>query len=252
MFKYQRNAQYNGPLFDFRGPNYGCTTRPLTELSTNRDLIKNEIELMQALGTTNIQQGLTWGWRTLSERAPFTGGRSIDVVRNLKFLVLLTDGNNFYSRDIGESPNQTAYGAWGYARVEGQENLKNPLNDLHTSNRWIEGLEPSDLVDTIYSGTSFDLTPESNGDFEQIMNAHTNQACNNIKNDGVSIYAVAFSVPAGGSVRQLLEACGGSGIRPDGSPVIADGTFYFDVNQGGLADAFENIARQITNLRISG
>ncbi|MDJ0612250.1 MAG: TadE/TadG family protein [Rhizobiaceae bacterium] len=252
MFKYQRNIQLNGSLNSSHGPNDGCRTRPITELSTSRDDIKNEIGRMQASGTTNIQQGLTWGWRTLSERAPFTGGRPIDELKNLKFIVLLTDGNNFYSTDGDSTPNQTAYGAWGYARVEGQQNLRNPLTNTHTSNRWIEGLESADLADTIYTAGTFDLTPESNNDFEKIMNAHTNQACVNIKNDGVSIYAVAFAVPQTGGVRQLLQACAGSGIRPDGSPVVADGTFYFDVDQGGLAAAFEDIARQITNLRLSG
>ena len=252
MFKYQRNQQYRGRLTSSHGPNDGCRTRPIVELSTDRGEIQDEIAAMTAGGTTNIQQGLTWGWRTLSKRAPFTGGRSVDEVRNLKFIVMLTDGNNFYSTDGDSTPNQTGYGAWGYARVEGANNLRNPLNGLHTSNRWIEGLETEDLAGTIYGGTNFDLTPEANGDFETIMNAHTNQACTNIKEDGISIYSVAFAVPQTGGVRQLLQACSGTGVRPDGTPVISDGEFYFDVNQGGLQQAFQAIARQITNLRISG
>ena len=252
MFKYQVNNRYRGNFHGFFGPNYGCTSRAITPLTTDRDVVKNELDQMIAYGSTNIQQGLTWGWRTLSERAPFTEGRSIQKDKNLKFLVALTDGNNFYQVDWSNSPNNTSYGAWGYARVEGADNLKNPLNGLHTSNRWGKGLTSSDLAGTIYSPGDVDTTPTTYSQFEGVMNAHTNQACTNIKNDGISIYAVAFSVPASGGVRELMEACAGSGIKPDGNPVIGTGNFYFDVDQGGLSQAFESIARQITNLRISG
>ena len=250
MFKYQRNQQYIGSLSSSRGPNDGCTMQPITELSTDRNLIKDRIDDMGANGTTNIQQGLTWGWRTVSEAEPFSTGRPLSDRRNMKFVVLLSDGNNFYSTDGDSTPNNTAYGAWGYARPA-SAGVPNAMNGLDTHNRWIEGLENADLADTIYTSTSFDLTPESLSDFEAIMNAHTNQACNNIKDDGVTIYTVAFDVPSTGGVRELLEACAGSGVR-DGEPIVASGTFYYDVDQGGLDEAFANIARQIANLRISG
>ena len=250
MFKYQVNRQYVGSLGYWRGPNDGCTTQPITELSTNRQLIKDKIDEMGANGTTNIQQGLTWGWRTVSPGEPFTGGREKEERRNMKFVVLLSDGNNFYSTDGDSTPNNTAYGAWGYARPDSHD-LKNAFNGTESHNRWIEGLESADLAGTIYTTTSFDMTPESYGDFEKIMNAHTNQACNNIKADGVTIYTVAFDVPSSGGVRDLLEACAGSGIK-EGELVVKNGTFYYDVDEGGLEDAFANIARQIANLRISG
>jgi hypothetical protein len=114
-----------------------------------------------------------------------------------------------------------------------------------------DGLTSSDLAGTIYTSTSFDLTPDSYYDFERIMNAHTNQACNNVKADGVSVFTVAFNVPSSGGVRDLLEACSGTGVR-EGEEIMPTGTFYFDADQGNLDDAFASIARQITNLRISG
>lgn len=250
VFKYQRNNQYRGGMSNYHGPNDGCTTQPITELSTEPDVVKNKITQMQATGTTNIQQGLTWGWRTLSPGEPFTGGRDNDDPRNMKMIVALTDGNNFYGSDGDSTPNQTAYGAWGYARPD-THSLVNAFNGEATHNRWAEGMTNTDLAETIYTAGQFDLTPESGSEFSLIMDAHTNQSCNNIKNDGISIFAVAFDVPQSGGVRALLQACAGSGIK-DGVEVIPGGEFYFDVDQGGLADAFDNIARQIANLRIAG
>jgi len=247
MFKYQRNAQYRGSLYEYRGPNYGCTTQALTELSDQRDDIKASIEDMTAYGSTNIQQGLTWGWRTLSSTEPFTGGREYGHRLNMKFIVLLTDGNNFYSTDGDSTPNNTAYGAWGYARPD-THFLKNPVNGLATHNRWMEGLD--DLDGTIYENTFFTSEPDSYDEFEKVMNAHTLQACNNAKASGVSIYAVAFDVPSTGGVRELLEACSGSGMK-DGVEIIPNTAFYHDVDGSGLKEAFASIATQIANLRIA-
>ena len=248
MFKYQRNIQYNGSLGTSRGPNDGCRTQPITELSDQRDDIKDAIDLMGASGTTNIQQGLTWGWRTLSPTEPFTGGREYDDRQNLKFIILLSDGNNFYGTDGDSTPNNTEYGAWGYARPD-SHHLVNPLNGLQTHNRWVEGLD--ELDGTIYESTTFEMEPDSYDEFEAIMNAHTLQACNNVKNSGVSLYTIAFDVPQTGGVRDLLEACAGSGVR-DGDDIIPNTVFYHDVGGDELEEALADIAKQIANLRISG
>ncbi len=247
MFKYQRNAQYRGSLYEYLGPNYGCTTQPLMELSDQRDDIKDTIETMTAYGSTNIQQGLTWGWRTLSSNEPFTAGREYGHRLNMKFIVLLTDGNNFYSTDGDSTPNKSAYGAWVYARPDNHF-LKNPLNGQATHSRWMEGLD--ELDGTIYENTFFVDEPDSYGEFEAVMNAHTLQACNNAKAAGVSIYTVAFDVPSSGGVRELLEACAGSGLK-DGVEIIPNTAFYHDVDGSELEEAFASIATQIANLRIA-
>ena len=247
MFKYQVNQQ-SGYLSEWRGPNYNCSMREIETLSTNQNAIKSSLDQMQANGSTNIQQGLTWGWRTLSDNEPFTEGRENSDIQNMKFVILLTDGNNFYSTDGDSTPNQTSYGAWGYARTANA--LPNPLTGEDTHNRWLNGLSSTDLIGTIYENSSFDTTPESYSDFELIMNAHTNQACRNIKNDEISVFTIAFDVPSNSSVKSLLEACAGSGIRDD-KEIIANGQFYFDVNGSGLEVAMQDIANQIANLRIS-
>ena len=256
IFKYQGD-RVNSNLHEWRGPNYSCSTNPIEQLTDDADYLKDKVDEMNANGSTNLQQGLTWGWRTLSEGEPFTEGRPSDDSQNMKFLIMLTDGNNFYSADYGNSPNRTRYGAWGYARPDGllphamsigSSNPNDPKWETH--NRWAEGLESSDLQDTIYQTANFDLTPEDNSEFELIMNAHTNQACRNIKNDGISIFTIAFDVSNNSSVKNLLDACAGSGIE-NGQPVMAASKFYFDVSSSELDSAMNSIANQIADLRIA-
>ncbi len=253
MFKYQANKKIyryklNNSIWDYHGPNFGCTARPIFPLSTVKQDVKDELDNMIANGSTNIQQGLTWGWRTLSSKLPFDEGRNKSDDKNLKIVILLTDGNNYYGQDYGDTPNQSRYGAWGYAR---QDNiLKHPVTNENTHNRWSDGLSVSDRAGTIYQSVSIDTTPERGSEFEVIMNVHTAQACRNIKADGVTIFAVAFDVPSSGGVRNLMESCSGSGVIA-GKDIMPRGNFFFDVGGSELVAAFENIAQQISQLRVA-
>jgi hypothetical protein len=62
-------------------------------------------------GSTNIPEGLAWGWRVLSPKAPFADGADY-ASTSLKIVVLLTDGTNSintFTTDLGG-----AYSSWGY------------------------------------------------------------------------------------------------------------------------------------------
>ncbi|MCG6857985.1 MAG: pilus assembly protein TadG-related protein, partial [Salaquimonas sp.] len=102
------------------GPNLGCTTTPVTPLTTSKTTIKSSIDAMGANGNTNIQAGVAWGWRTLSPKIPFTGGRDPSDTTNRKYMIVLTDGNNTYNPS--STPNETTYGAWGYGKQGRIEN----------------------------------------------------------------------------------------------------------------------------------
>ena len=276
LFKYQANRRIddrgrsdlrarNNVLNSSIGPNRGCTTQPITPLTTEENTVKTAIDSMIGSGSTNIQQGLTWGWRTLSAAKPFTGGRPITDDKNLKFIILLTDGNNVYGSDSAwtntspfrrtSAPNNTQYGAWGYSRTP-NVNKKHPISGLDTHRRWSAGLNLTDLDRTIYRNANFANVPESGPQFELIMNAHTNQACRNIKLSGISIFTIAFDVPSTGGVRQLLEACAGSGIFTNQSSgresqIVSNVTFYHDVTGDALNKAFARIAQSISAIRIA-
>ncbi len=206
------------------GPNYGCYMRPITKLTTSKSTIKNEIDKMKAKGSTNIQQGIAWGWRTLSPSMPFTGGRDATDEKNRKYMIVLTDGNNTYYSN--STPNGSTYGAWGYDK----------------QGRMDEGLSSADLAGTPYAGTYMNT-------YEKKMNAHTLQTCNNAKAAGVTIFTIAFDVSNGSSVKEMLETCAGSGTV-NNRLVMSSGTFYFDVSASQLDAAMEAIASQISELRI--
>ncbi len=247
MFKYQNNNKTKN-YGSWSGPNYGCTTDPITALTPTQSTVDSAINAMGANGTTNIQQGLTWGWRTLSEGLPFDQGRPKSDVINLKFIILLTDGNNFYDTDGDSTPNESEYGAWGYARPD-SHSLKHAISNEATHNRMSEGLSSTDLTDTIYTMTSFDLTPNSHGDFNEIMNAHTAQSCENVKQDGVSIYTIVYDLNDT-ATEDLMEACAGPGII-DGSTTIAGVEFYHEADGATLDDTFAKIASSISAIRIA-
>jgi Flp pilus assembly protein TadG len=58
------------------GPNLLCTTQSVQTLTADEATADAKIAAMIGAGSTNITSGLMWGWRALSETAPFTEGRA--------------------------------------------------------------------------------------------------------------------------------------------------------------------------------
>lgn len=238
-------------FFADSGPNAFCPDLPVLQLTEDFDEVRDTINNMEAHGGTNIQQGLTWGWKTLSEAEPFTTGRTNTDVENRKLLILLTDGNNQLLEQ--SSQNNSQYSAWGYQRTDNV--LRHALTGANTHRRLFGGTSAQDVNNTIYDG-QFTLPRPANDsdDYADLMNLHTNQACNNIKDDAISIYAIAFDVPTGGKVRELLENCSGSGrIFNNGVPsdIVSGVEFYHDVQGLELNDTFAEISAGITAIRIA-
>lgn len=166
------SVNYSGGTYA-GGPNFMCTTKEITPLTPNKSTVTTGINVMAALGTTNITAGLIWGWRVLSPTAPFTDGRSYSDAENQKILILMTDGDNTYFPN-GKSLTGTHYGAWSYI-------VKGHLGTTSTSTNTIVGK----------------------------MNDRVATACANIKAAGVKIYTVAFQVDDGDTLA-MLETCASS------------------------------------------
>ncbi len=150
------------------GPNFMCTTGAITPLTTSKSTVTTAISNMIALGATNIQEGLMWGWRTLSPGAPFDQGRSYSVNDNQKILILMTDGFNTYYPKTNSSLLKSWYGAWGFV-------ARNHLGSTSTNQ--------STLISK--------------------MNDRTVLACDNVKAAGITIYTVAFQVDDEDTVTML-------------------------------------------------
>ncbi|MCP4936935.1 MAG: pilus assembly protein [bacterium] len=71
-----------------------CPEAPIVELTDNKALITTGIADMDASGWTYIPGGLAWGWRVLSDTAPFTSGVPDSEEDTTKVIVLMTDGEN--------------------------------------------------------------------------------------------------------------------------------------------------------------
>ena len=81
MAKYFMPRPINAPVLPKgAGPNYSCTTEPITPLTDvtvpeGLAAINAAIDRMAANGNTNVPEGMAWGWRTVSSGEPFTEGR---------------------------------------------------------------------------------------------------------------------------------------------------------------------------------
>lgn len=162
--KYQGQSPSGG-----QGPNYNCQTKPLLPLTQTKTAVEDKIRSMSAGGTTNIGEGLMWGWRLLSPGEPFTEGRSKSDPNNQKIIVLMTDGENTYFSNSNQ--NKSTYGAYAYA-------VKNRLGTTYTDSA-----------------------------LRAKMDDNLTQACANAKADNISIYTIAFRLESDPHTQSLLAAC---------------------------------------------
>ena len=200
------------------GPNAFCTVQAMSRLTPSKSDTINAISSMQARGSTNIQAGVSWGWRTLSPSEPYTEGRDYTVTDNKKIMIVMTDGNNTNYPITSSSyskRNKSYYNTWGHSEngrmFDGFDAIANPNHDYTT--------------------------------FRKAMDEHLVETCQNVKAAGISIYSIAFDVPNGSSVKTMLESCA--------STDLGGSKQYFDAqNNAQLIATFQQIAEQLAELAI--
>jgi Mg-chelatase subunit ChlD len=169
-----RTCKYEGAsIGSAQGPNYLCDAKPILPLTTNKASVVSMVQGLIAKGGTNILEGLMWGWRVLSPDEPFTEGRAYNDTENTKYLVLMTDGENWHQ--AMSNHNKSSYHSFGYA-VKGR-------------------------LGTTYTNTAL----------VNQMNAKTLAACTNAKAAGIQVYTVAFRLDDAATLAMLAScASGGS------------------------------------------
>lgn len=94
-------CQYYYDRYWDKNPNQWCNTSHIIPLSSDQDLLKNEISGFQANGSTLGNLGMIWGYRVLSPEPPFEEGSNWDNYKVRRAVVMMTDGqnyiNNYYS-----------------------------------------------------------------------------------------------------------------------------------------------------------
>ncbi len=200
------------------GPNFGCTTQPLQRLTRNAAVLTSLIDNMTAGGTTNIHEGLMWGWRTISPKSVFADGAAYGGNTVNKIIVLMTDGANTWL-DNGSSASKSYMSSNGYfINADGS----NP--DIHF---------PAANQNVSTSGRA-----------RTALDALTKLACANAKAApaNIAIYTIGFSVssdPIDAQGINLLKTC-------------ASQNQYFQANDSSsLIGAFNAIAVSIGKLRLT-
>lgn len=141
-----------------KGPNRDCVTQPIRPLGNDYSAIKRMVNDLQANGTTNITEGVMWGWRALSPEEPFTQGAARDTPGIEKILIVLTDGANvFGNRNVSLG---SSYGSNGYL-VDGR----------------------------------LGVTSGSANTTNALMNERTVTACGNVKKDRITVYTIRLEEP---------------------------------------------------------
>src|SRR5262249_2652654 len=141
------------------GPNYNCAASPILPLTNVKSSVTSAISAMAAGGNTVIPEGIAWGWRVLSPGAPFTEGAAYSDSGTIKFLILLTDGEN----NVGGASNHhdaSSYSAFGFAASG------------HLGN--VNGTETRTVLD-----------------------AKTAAVCTNVKAQGIYVYTIALQITDG-------------------------------------------------------
>ena len=172
---------------------------------------------MTASGSTVIPEGLAWGWRVLSPTEPFTKVEAgptqaaatlspYNDVQWQKIMVLMTDGEN----DVLSNGNEVSSLNGGWYSAYGRSKAT-------TSNRF---------------GTT--TTSQVNGALDTAMLS----ICTKIKNEGITLYTVAFRVSST-TIQNNLKNCATSLTHYS---YAADGV--------ALAAVFDHIGENVANTTI--
>lgn len=153
-----------------KGPDLFCDGAPIQPLTNEYSEVRTAINAMVAAGSTNIPEGLMWGWRVLSPTAPFSEGTSYSDEKTKKIIVLLTDGENNFN--VVPNDNGGFYTSWGH----------------YWGHRLVD--EDAPTFETVQSA----------------LDNKTLKACENIKAAGIELFTVRLEEPSV-ALKGLLTNC---------------------------------------------
>ncbi|WP_422371111.1 pilus assembly protein TadG-related protein [Hoeflea sp.] len=190
-------SQFYSNKSDPKGPGFGCEVEPIIPLTTDFKKITDTVKSLQANGSTNMLEGVMWGWRVLSSREPFTQGAPETDKTVEKIVIFLTDGQNSFG------------------------NLNNSLGSGYTSLGY--------LVDGRLDG----MTAATIGQTKTALDKKTLGACTNAKNDGIEIYTIRLEEPdvATGT---MLKECASSPAHYFDAPSRQQLTPIFEAIKKGV------------------
>ncbi len=203
---------------DFRGRRFpaaldrNCGTE-LMPLGSDFDAMRAMVSGLTTSGSTYLPSGLSWGWRTLTPRMPYpqsasmSGGVSVPI--------------NPGSANGGNGPQNGS----GNGRPRLNRAMLFMTDGLN--NRSIDGTDPSGNV-TLHDGND----GQAGLDLSETI-------CENIREDGIDLFVVAYRVPGQTDTVEMLENCASS-----------PGHFFTPDNATELKSAFREVAQMLESTRI--
>ena len=239
------------------GPNTSCSNTPITPLldvsaASGTSSLKTAIDDMIASGATNVPEGLAWGWRSVSGGEPFTEGRPDTEKGNDKVIIVLTDGANTYYTPTSVTAQSYSGTYWNYGGndLAGSKAIYSafgylaPYANAYTHPRLFLG-----------TSTSIAKTDFSNANYSKAMDEHLAATCTNAKAGKVIIMTVALDLDPtkGTAAEKVATAAQIKGLTDCASfSRFRDAKLFRNTKGGDLADTFEQIADELSNLRIVG
>jgi Flp pilus assembly protein TadG len=238
-----------------QGPNQSCTTTPIKPLTGSESAIHAAIDAMQPSGNTNVPEGLAWGWRTISSKAPFTEGVTESRKDIDKVVIVLTDGANTYG-DLSKANNgdvtgtESTYAAYGFSGYAGNGGT----NGLAT-------LSNASNIARIFQNTTASKTTHDSTNFQKAMDEKMIKICDNIKGEKIMLMTVALDLnpdnvtgtTAKAAVQKAIDtltACAGTSRvkkNAEGQPA----KLFWNATSDTLDDTFKEISDELSNLRFT-
>jgi Flp pilus assembly protein TadG len=228
MQHFDQGYSFNGNHSENAISNPGCPKQSFEEItafSQDNDALKNQINAFQARANTSIHLGMKWGvamldpafnqiTQNLNVDAVFQNRpASFDDIETLKTVILMTDGENVTTYRI----KPAVYANTSHARHWS----KYPLN-------WYLNNYVSSRYHSYWKRTKY-----TNNQADNLLDL----VCDAAKAQNIVIWTIGFEVSDHGA--NVMENCASSPSH------------FFRVEGVEIGEAFEAIARQINQLRLT-
>lgn len=237
---FNTTIDYPGLTF---GPNRSCPD-PILPLTSDRELIESKISNLQVFSrsATMSSLGAAWGWRTLSQDAPFTEGAGYEDLYWQKYIIIMTDGR----QNLSSQQSDTGGSCTAAAYVNGDAWSLDPA----VNGYWGNTLGSGPLEQwTAYGYPVSSISLGTQGTYDDTVAAIESRlatVCYNIKNTqrpngaaAINVYSITFGDGISSSDLADIKNCASSPSNYFHAPTAIS-----------LESAFSEIAYDILSTRI--
>ncbi|WAJ27866.1 pilus assembly protein TadG-related protein [Antarcticirhabdus aurantiaca] len=236
-------------------PSWLCDSNPLLPLTTAKSQALSAVSALVATGSTNVAQGVEWGWHVLSKNEPFATGKASGDESVIKAMIVMTDGEHTYYQDsynsAANNPNLSAFGAYGFTAT----------NRIFDYKAGVSTTKSNDNYTLAMDGRLAAICENAKKDGQITLEAPDGSALvdekGTVKRDGIVIYTIAFDIPAASKTRvdALLKECASytmGDLRDTTKPYSAKAKYFYSASSSAeLTKAFGDIMATLSSTRVA-